>query len=86
MGNMDLVRADGGVGPFRLLRYEDLLCSDQHWTISLPRDDLELAAIQLLVCMTQILFLPLDDRRFERLSPSPSNLNSSPIQITPFQR
>lgn len=56
------VRADHGAGAFRLLTYRDLLCEPgQNWQISLPRDDLELACLQLLVCMTQVMFLPDDD-------------------------
>jgi CRISPR system Cascade subunit CasA len=56
------VRADDGAGAFRLLTYRDLLCEPgQNWQITLPRDDLELACLQLLVCMTQVMFLPDDD-------------------------
>jgi CRISPR system Cascade subunit CasA len=55
------VRADGGAGPFRLLTYPELLCRDGTWQVSVPRDDLELACVQLLVCMTQLMFLPEDD-------------------------
>lgn len=78
-------RADGGIGPSRLLPYEELLCSDQHWTISLPRDDLELAAIQLLVCMTQILFLPLDDRALRASIAKLLKSEQFADQIAPFQ-
>jgi CRISPR system Cascade subunit CasA len=56
------VRADGGTGAFRLLTYRELLCNAGNWEVSLPRDDLELACVQLLVCMTQVMFLPEDDR------------------------
>lgn len=56
------VRAQGSTGSFRLLRYAELLCSEGEWQVSLPRDDLELACIQLLVCMTQVMFIPEDDR------------------------
>lgn len=52
------VRDHGGSGVFRLLTYEELLCSNGEWQVNLPRDDLELACIQLLVCMTQVMFLP----------------------------
>ena len=55
------VRSDHGAGPFRLLTLEELLCSAGAWRISLPRDDLELAGLQLLVCMAQVMFLPKDD-------------------------
>lgn len=56
------VRADGGMGAFRLLTYRELLCEPGNWQVSLPRDDLELACVQLLVCMTQVMFLPEDDQ------------------------
>lgn len=55
------VRPDGGTGPFQLLTYQELLCSEGTWQVSLPRDDLELACVQLLVCMTQVMFLPEAD-------------------------
>lgn len=56
------VRSNSGVGASQLLTYRALLCEPgQNWQISLPRDDLELACLQLLVCLTQVLFLPEDD-------------------------
>ena len=55
------VRADGGVGEFRQITYEELLCQGNNWQISLPRDDLEIACLQLLICLTQVIFLPHDD-------------------------
>lgn len=54
------VRVGGGTGEFRLLTYRQLLCESDDWQVSLPRDDLELACMQLLVCMTQVMFLPED--------------------------
>ena len=56
------VRTDGGTGAFRLLSYQQLLCEPGDWQVSLPRDDLELACVQLLACMTQVMFLPEDDK------------------------
>jgi CRISPR system Cascade subunit CasA len=56
------VRADGGSGPFCLLTYQQLLCEPGNWQVSLSRDDLELACVQLLVCMTQVMFLPEEDK------------------------
>lgn len=35
-----------------------LLCGEEKWEVCLPRDDMELAAIQLLVCITQTLIIP----------------------------
>lgn len=56
------VRASGGSGAFCLLTYQQLLCEPGNWQVSLPRDDLELACVQLLVSMTQVMFLPEDDK------------------------
>lgn len=56
------VRSDRGTGPFCLLTYQQLLCETGNWQVSLSRDDMELACVQLLVCMTQVMFLPEDNR------------------------
>src|SRR3990172_7734269 len=59
------VRADGGMGEFRLLTFEELLCVDGAWWVSIPRDDLEMACIQLLVCMVQVMLMPNDEDKRE---------------------
>lgn len=60
------VRDESDAGDFRLLTYQELLCEPGTWQVSLPRDDLELACVQLLVCMTQVMFLPEDDRTLRK--------------------
>lgn len=40
------------------LTLRQLLCEDGRWELCLPRDDMELAALQLLICMTQVFFPP----------------------------
>lgn len=37
-----------------------LICEDEKWELSLPRDDMELAALQMLICMVQVFFAPKD--------------------------
>ncbi|WP_338803864.1 type I-E CRISPR-associated protein Cse1/CasA [Xenorhabdus griffiniae] len=39
---------------------QTLLCSDEQWMLCLPRDDMELAALQLLICLTQVIWTPQD--------------------------
>lgn len=46
---------------FRQVSLQDVLCMDADWEIVLPRDDMELAALQLLVCLAQVLF-PVADQ------------------------
>ena len=36
----------------------ELLCTDEPYQIALPRDDMEMAALQLAVCLTQVAFMP----------------------------
>lgn len=79
------VRADNGVGPFRLLTYEELLCGEGHWAISLPRDDLELACIQLLSCITQIAFLPADDAELRAFITKRLDSQKFADRVAPFQ-
>ena len=79
------VCADDGAGAFRLLTYRDLLCEPgQHWQISLPRDDLELACLQLLVCMTQVMFLPDDDTALRQRLAAPLSQADFDTGIAPF--
>jgi len=37
-----------------------LLCEDERWELCLPRDDMEMATLQLLICLTQALATPAD--------------------------
>lgn len=40
------------------LSLRQLLCGEQKWEVCLPRDDMELAALQLLICIAQTLIIP----------------------------
>jgi CRISPR system Cascade subunit CasA len=78
------VRANDGTGPLELIRYTDLLTNRARWRISLPRDDLELACIQLLICMTQIIFLPEDDDELDELIDQPTDTRTVQQAVSPF--
>ena len=78
------VRANFGVGAFQLLTYRQLLCElAGDWQISLPRDDLELACLQLLVCMTQVMFLPEDDAALRKRMAEPRTAEEFDAGIAP---
>ncbi len=47
-------------GTRQLIRLQDVLCSEDDWQLSLPRDDMELACLQLMICLTQVIFTPED--------------------------
>lgn len=60
------------------------MCEEgKDWQISLPRDDLELACVQLLVCMTQVMFLPEDDRVWQKRLENPLSLDELAAGIKP---
>jgi len=46
---------------FRQIAYKELLCKEQPGLqVALPRDDLELACIEMLAALTQVIFIPED--------------------------
>jgi len=47
-------------GIFKHISLKTVLTQDEPWQISLPRDDMEIACLQLLVSLTQVLFIPKD--------------------------
>lgn len=55
------VRLLEGGTPLRISLGE-LLCGEEKWELCLPRDDMELAAMQLLICLAQTLFTPKDGK------------------------
>lgn len=79
------VRADGGTGAFQLLTYRNLLCEPGNWQVSLPRDDLEMACVQLLVCMTQVMFLPEDDRNLRERLAAHLSVEAFAAVVAPFR-
>ncbi len=51
-----------GTGEVQLIKLQQLLCQEEDWQICLNRDDMELAALQLLVCLVQVILMPADKR------------------------
>lgn len=45
-------------GEARHIAYRELMCGEGGWRIGLPRDDLEMACLQMLIGLTQVLFTP----------------------------
>jgi len=43
---------------FKHITLKDALCRDAAWDITLPRDDMEMAALQLAICLVQVIFPP----------------------------
>ncbi len=47
-------------GKYKLINLRDVLCKESDWQLSLPRDDMEMACLQLIICLTQVIFTPQD--------------------------
>jgi CRISPR system Cascade subunit CasA len=58
-------------GRFRHISLKDLLCRDEDWQISLNRDDMELAALQLVICLVQVVFMPHDSKELKKRIETP---------------
>jgi CRISPR system Cascade subunit CasA len=56
---------------FTHISLKDLLCRDEDWQISLNRDDMELAALQLAICLVQVVFMPHDGKELKRRMETP---------------
>jgi len=67
------------------ITYYDLLCREEDWQLSLPRDDMEFAALQLLVCLTQIIFIPEDADALRAAEASPMSQDEFNAGINPYQ-
>lgn len=52
----------GGAG--QQISLPTLLCGSERWELALPRDDMELAALQLLISLVQVLLPPTDKKQW----------------------
>jgi CRISPR system Cascade subunit CasA len=48
-------------GQLETISLKRLLCNDEDWQICLSRDDMEMATLQLIVCIVQVVFMPDDE-------------------------
>ncbi len=51
-------------GAARQISLQTLLCGNERWELVLPRDDMELAALQLLIALVQVLLAPVDKKQW----------------------
>ncbi len=61
-----------------------LLCEDRTWELCLPRDDMELAAMQLLICITQVLLTPKNAEELKRCIAKPMMETDYDAAMQPF--
>ncbi|BET57764.1 type I-E CRISPR-associated protein Cse1/CasA [Geobacter sp. 60473] len=67
------------------LTLRQLLCEDGRWELCLPRDDMELAALQLLICMTQVFFPPQSTAALKQRIVAPLSLDEFESGCAPYR-
>lgn len=58
-------------GRYQKIALQQLLCGEADGELCLPRDDMELACLQLLCAITQTLFTPKDKKELMRFIQQP---------------
>lgn len=71
-------------GRFRHMGLRELLCTEGERRLSLPRDDMEMAALQMLVCLTQVIFMPADSVELKSRADAPMKEAEYNDKIKPF--
>lgn len=71
-------------GRRKLIRLQDVLCRNEDWLLALPRDDMELACLQLMICITQVIFPPEDEQALKRRILKPLTEGEYQKGIVPF--
>lgn len=72
-------------GEPQVITLEQLLCSNEQWLLSLPRDDMELAALQLLICLVQVTWIPADEQALHSYITKPLTIEVFRQGITKWQ-
>ncbi|RWV41984.1 type I-E CRISPR-associated protein Cse1/CasA [Escherichia coli] len=67
-----------------MINLQSLYCSRDQWRLSLPRDDMELAALALLVCIGQIIAPAKDDVEFRHRIMNPLTEDEFQQLIAPW--
>ncbi len=63
---------------------QSLLCEDEPYQIKTFRDDMELAALQLLVCLVQVIFMPEDKKALLKNWQQAMNAQTYQQAIAPY--
>jgi len=63
---------------------QELLCGEEKWELCLPRDDMELAALQLAICITQTILTPRDAAELRTHIAKPLTADKYAEAIKPF--
>ena len=73
-----------GKEKIQLIKLRDLLCQEAEWQLCLNRDDMELAALQLIVCLVQVVFIPENKRQLLGRWQKPMTNKEYETGIQPF--
>jgi len=71
-------------GAPRSIDLKTLLCDDGRWELALPRDDMELAALQMLICLVQVFWMPEDKPQWQQRLRQPLPEKDFETDIEPY--
>ncbi len=71
-------------GNVQTITLQALCCSPDKWRLSMPREDMELAALQLLVCLLQVIAPPEDAVDYRRRVAKPLSEDEYDALIQPW--
>jgi CRISPR system Cascade subunit CasA len=71
-------------GKAQRISLKTLLCTETPWEITLPRDDMELAALQLLICLVQVIFPPANDKELRHRIAQPLDESTYDTAVVPY--
>lgn len=72
-------------GQAQQISLQDLLCGEERWELALPRDDMELAALQLLICLVQVLLPPADKKQWAERITKPLSVETFTARTNDYQ-
>lgn len=71
-------------GQFKHITLKEALCHSDDWHLAAHRDDMEMAALQLAVCLTQVVLMPENAALVRARERTPLSVNEYDTATAPF--
>jgi CRISPR system Cascade subunit CasA len=71
-------------GQSHCISLKTLLCTNTPWELSLPRDDMELSALQFLISLAQVIFPPADNKELRHRIAQPLDESAYDAAISSY--
>ncbi|MEW6380587.1 MAG: type I-E CRISPR-associated protein Cse1/CasA [bacterium] len=71
-------------GRFQHVTLKDVLCQDADWQLCSFRDDMELAALQLVICLVQVIFPPDSHKEVRQRLATPMDEEEFSLRVSKY--